>query len=119
MCLRGLLADGLSKVSDDRHIGVEEMVPCHAWLLWDASRNDNDLDSLECIAQLLWCIPIDFSSSLNMAHIGSNARSPMNITQAKGVSGTHSASHHLAYSCSVDCCLQCSFTGSGSGDVLG
>jgi hypothetical protein len=91
MCLRGILANGLSKISDDRCIGVEEMVPCHAWLPWDASRNDNDLDSLECIPKLLQCIPIDFSSGLNMAHIGSDARSPVNIIQAKGVSGTRSS----------------------------
>jgi hypothetical protein len=90
MCLRGILTNGLSEVSDDRCIGVEDMAPCHACLPWDASRNDNDLDSLECITKLLRCIPIDFSSSLNMAHIGSDARSPMNIIQAKGVSGTHS-----------------------------
>jgi hypothetical protein len=91
MCLRGVLANGLSEVSDDTCIGVEEMVPHHAWLPWDTSRNDNDLDSLECIAKLLQCIPIDFSSGLNMAHIGSDAGSPMNIIQAKGVSGTHSS----------------------------
>jgi hypothetical protein len=88
MCLRGILTDGLSEVLDNRCIGVEEMVPCHAWLLWDTSRNDNDLDSLECIPKLLWCIPIDFSSGLIMAHIGSDAGSPENIIQAKGVSGT-------------------------------
>jgi hypothetical protein len=71
----GGLSNGFGKVTDDRGVGVEEIVAGHAGLAGNTGRDQDDLSAFESGCKSTRCriIAGDFALGVDVAHIGSDA----------------------------------------------
>ena len=81
MGVGSIFRNSSSEVTNNRSVGVEEVIAGHARFAWNTSRNDNDLDTIESLRELFLCITDNFTGGINMTDVGSDTRSTSDVVE--------------------------------------
>mmetsp|Transcript_14046 Transcript_14046/g.30414 ORF Transcript_14046/g.30414 Transcript_14046/m.30414 type:complete len:310 (-) Transcript_14046:238-1167(-) len=80
---RAVLAASSNQVPYNASVDLEQIITGHARLPGNTSWNDDKISTPESISQVVLLVALDLSLGVDVADIGSNARSATNIVQRK------------------------------------
>jgi hypothetical protein len=78
-----IVGDGLSQVTHNPRVGVEQVVTGHTGLAGDTGRNDDDLDAMEGFGELLLGVALDRRGRVDVRDVGGDSDGPADIVQAQ------------------------------------